>query len=888
MVNFVRWVTVVCVARSTTGVRVTDEALSLVEGLAEDKNSAEWTAEGEANNLYPYELQKSSDAEDIWWDPALRHAPIGMALLNYSNEVNLASFEVTTTELRWKNRVFFSPSTHQTHLAHDEIKAWKVQTRGQVGYRRLVIYTASPFKKAIETRIVRDRSEDILRLNRFLAHLVVDIDTDLGDTPESTLAHETKGFSADALPNSHKSDNVLTRVLQRDYYEGDATVFRQSLQDTLYMLGNSEVVEKAYNRGQDVLVFTNKRIILGEVAGPLLKRSLDVTTIPWSAVKAYSVQPANGHYDTDVELWIWTDIPGLTSIRRDLNRGKADTELNVNNLLSYLNSKVLPGQVARSDCPKGVNNLKKLSAWSGSRHYLEDSQTLTTKIKEDIPCLLEDAEAVRVSFRRGRDVVMLTNLRVLWIDTRRTWFYQKTQMTSIPGHALASYNIQSKGFREVHQDEEGNTRSSLDRDHHFTVTTRIFPYGDSVKWSSLTWDIDAFTIGMQTLSNIQRELDTLIGGLDDFAAVRVTENENPREMSVFERLFAVFTSSGYEQGNEEVTTLFRDSGWIGMEEHVLHAYVMGRDHALYTDRRLLIVDYNETVGRWDLTTFPWTSVDGYEVTEAGGILDRTDHAAFYLTTPSTPYFRHNLARNFVNVFQLQRTLTQLFSGKAEVLNASQPMESWDTWANRKENVRVLRDTDWVTLATSKCAALANSSELAARLVRSGSAQWEVRSYCDAVRDYVARYSVTDLAYQVEENTSATDHLRRFTWHPTPWRLAADMLGNTSAEAGETIVRSFRNRHDEVLVFTDRRIILSSLPLFGSALTYRVVPYTSIVGMSLGTPGILDTRSMLQVWTRTSSLSDRLMFRFALPGADIRDLNLFVEAMRRYHATVVGR
>lgn len=69
------------------------------------------------------------------------------------------------------------------------------------------------------------------------------------------------------------------------------------------MLATGEVVEHAYKLIRDLLVFTNKRLVLVDKQG-LTGSKVEYHSIPYKNVTHFSVETA-GTFDLDAELKIW-------------------------------------------------------------------------------------------------------------------------------------------------------------------------------------------------------------------------------------------------------------------------------------------------------------------------------------------------------------------------------------------------------------------------------------------------------------------------------------------------------------------------------------------------------------------------------------------------------
>jgi asparagine N-glycosylation enzyme membrane subunit Stt3 len=112
--------------------------------------------------------------------------------------------------------------------------------------------------------------------------------------------------------------------------ESDAQEIQQEL---THLLATGERVEKAYAVLRDLLVFTNKRLVLVDKQG-LTGKKVEYLSVPYRSVERFSME-TTGHFDLESELKIWvrgqTDPISKTfrddkSIR-DVNRALAEYAL---------------------------------------------------------------------------------------------------------------------------------------------------------------------------------------------------------------------------------------------------------------------------------------------------------------------------------------------------------------------------------------------------------------------------------------------------------------------------------------------------------------------------------------------------------------------------------
>ena len=112
--------------------------------------------------------------------------------------------------------------------------------------------------------------------------------------------------------------------------ESDAQSIQQEL---THLLANGERVEKAYAVIRDLLVFTNKRLVLVDKQGVTGKK-VEYLSIPYRSVERFSME-TTGHFDLESELKIWVRgqaDPISKTFRddnsiRDVNRALAEYAL---------------------------------------------------------------------------------------------------------------------------------------------------------------------------------------------------------------------------------------------------------------------------------------------------------------------------------------------------------------------------------------------------------------------------------------------------------------------------------------------------------------------------------------------------------------------------------
>lgn len=69
------------------------------------------------------------------------------------------------------------------------------------------------------------------------------------------------------------------------------------------ILGNGEQIELAYKLIRDMIVLTNRRLILIDKQG-MTGKKIEYRSIPYKSVTMFTVE-TTGHFDLDAELKIW-------------------------------------------------------------------------------------------------------------------------------------------------------------------------------------------------------------------------------------------------------------------------------------------------------------------------------------------------------------------------------------------------------------------------------------------------------------------------------------------------------------------------------------------------------------------------------------------------------
>jgi len=541
---------------------------------------------------------------------------------------------------RWKK--LFSPRTEYRSMPYSAIKAWSIETTGRWpdAATRLRLWTSSP-GHVPEWMAFRKGKADIFELGRFL-----------GEQLGIMMPAEQQQLST-------KSDDF--KYVAEDFWSwwgGDLvqiepTEAEKQLRRSAPFLGESEVVQKAFKVGSELFLFTSHRIIDAEVMGRAWQRSIRYTSVPWSHVQAYRLRTAGGVGDRDEELQIFTDIPGMMLVAKDLRNGRVDTQ----GILAYLNEKIVGGGNG-SDSDAEVNRPAEVApqsrfgdmmAWLGNDFSKVDPVEVEALIRKENPGALLQNEKVELGYRVFRDSFLLTNKRVLLVDQTRMLFSKpKVAYMTVP-------------YSSIHAFSTTTSSGSWDRDSEFSMYTHIprppcaeEPCADFP--ARLSFDMRR---GKANITEIQEYMTTKLFGAPQEGASCGGSLATKNKDSFFDWLLG----DAREVPAQEAQDLFCSEGILQPGEEVDLAFQLRRDSTLYTKKRLINVNrhvFNKR--RVTITSMGYSSLRYFDVKSAGGWLDRDHDLQVYTDLPAMPSFRQEFRKGSVDIFKIQKALLERLSG----------------------------------------------------------------------------------------------------------------------------------------------------------------------------------------------------------------------------------
>lgn len=95
----------------------------------------------------------------------------------------------------------------------------------------------------------------------------------------------------------------------------------EASKDLEQILTTGEEIDVAFKLIRDLIIFTDKRLILVDKQG-LTGKKIDYHSIPYKSISHFSVETA-GHFDLDAELKIWISGAQLPAISKQFKNDKS-------------------------------------------------------------------------------------------------------------------------------------------------------------------------------------------------------------------------------------------------------------------------------------------------------------------------------------------------------------------------------------------------------------------------------------------------------------------------------------------------------------------------------------------------------------------------------------
>ena len=352
------------------------------------------------------------------------------------------------------------------------------------------------------------------------------------------------------------------------------------------LLGPNEHIERAFKCQGDTRdkdFFTTHRVLLKDGKGMGTKCNR-FTSIPYSSIKAFSVQTAGGSaVSVNMSLKFWYGDSFHTVLF-------AKDSVDLFEMQQYFNHKIflhtrdavtsmtttdkkLETFSTDKDYIKQATNTESVFNWIGNDAVQIDPQSLQNRFgfKSKSPILMPDEE-VEIAYQARRDMVIITPIRFLLIDVKGI-SGKKIEFFSMRWQCVKAYSVETAG--------------RFDRDGDFVLHTNIPPYRrvqiDLRKSKTDVYQIQmSFTnklLGGGTPNERIPNVDQHKGHADPGASLIGGGNMRPLDAVEVER---VYRSS---------PCLLQD------DENVEMAFLGRRDLVIFTTKRMLEVDVKGFSGK---------------------------------------------------------------------------------------------------------------------------------------------------------------------------------------------------------------------------------------------------------------------------------------------------
>lgn len=400
------------------------------------------------------------------------------------------------------------------------------------------------------------------------------------------------------------------------------------------ILMDDEKVEMAFKCGRDSFLMTSKRLLKIDVQGFTGKR-VEYLSVLWKCLRAFSIETASNFLDRDVDMMIFTDIKELPRIEQDFRKGHCD----VYAIQKYFADKMLGvDSVAASEHAISMQGQPdygsgSIFAWCGDDSRMIDA-TMMDRQYHSNPPILQRSERVEMAFKGRRDLTLFTTKRLLVVDMKGFSSLKKAEYITIPWSTVTAFGVRSAG-------------SFMDKDSEMMIWTDIndvfFPpkQGDNPppppipRNSFLEMDFQKDKVDLMAIHRYLSERCIRIEGGGYLSP----------EVSVAPEIMAASPPGGVERfldwlGDNARTVdhnaldqqLHSTNPMLQVNEHIVHAFQVGRDLLAFTTKRVLIIDVQGWSGkRVEYTSIPYTSIRAFS-TESAGSWDRDSEVKFCVKT----------------------------------------------------------------------------------------------------------------------------------------------------------------------------------------------------------------------------------------------------------------
>lgn len=529
------------------------------------------------------------------------------------------------------------------------IRAFSIETAGSFDNdTELLLFTNLSGMTRINMDFRKGKS-DIFAVQRFISDKLLGMDT--VDPSSNANAGKSGVFSTVTSVFSWAGDDskMMDAVKMNKQYHSDPP-----------LLQTCENVEMAFKGRRDMVLFTGKRMILVDLKGISAKK-VEYVSVPWGSISIFGVKSAGGMADKDAEMMVWTDfddtffppkenpedeepppLPRRSFFELDFNKSKVDVTV-INRYLAdrclQVDGELRPNDVpvvAQEAAPDGVSTFL---SWIGGDSQEVNAQKIDKQLHETNPVLRGD-EHVSMAFKSGRDMTVLTNKRILIMDTHGM-SGKKVEWISIPHSSLRAFTCENAG-------------GWGDRDAELKLYCKIYWYGGNL---GNVIDQD-FRKGKADIIAIQSFLSKCVMGSQDVSSG--LDEATPHEVKASG--FHFLTDDGVEvdptKVNEELRPILLDGETVDV------AFRTGRrDMVIFTTLRILMIDRQGMTGKKvEYKTLPLRYCTAYRL-QSGGSLFSDSETTVFMDVPGEKEVHQDLKKSKSDIWAIQTMLANKIVNK---------------------------------------------------------------------------------------------------------------------------------------------------------------------------------------------------------------------------------
>lgn len=420
-------------------------------------------------------------------------------------------------------------------------------------------------------------------------------------------------------PNMDKKESSAGKIM--DWFGDNAKQLSAKEVEATFkaempVLLKNETVQIAFKSGRDYTVFTDMRCMIIDVQG--FGKKVGFFSVLWKTIQAFSVCTAGSFLDRDMEMALYTNIPGIGRIEQDLRHGKADLfglqKILCNHILGE-DTSPMEGLVTN-----GGEVDEKGFWWFRDNQRPLDTVEMNT-VYHSSPAILRGNETIEMAFRGRRDMTLFTNLRVIMIDPQRLTG-TKVGYMSLPWTSITAHAVRTAG-KYIDFDTEVCFWTELD----FFAGTAGFgednpPEPPRPEQSYFEIDFNKDKVDMTALNYyLSHRLIMSRKQMEKGAPIPIQSMTQQFDQPGFgfEGFLQVVGGDQREIDPAAIDHELHSSTKILLDdEKVLMAFKAGRDTSLFTNYRVIMIDVQGLTGaQIEYTSLPYKAIRAWSCETAG-------------------------------------------------------------------------------------------------------------------------------------------------------------------------------------------------------------------------------------------------------------------------------